>query len=184
MISYNKLKKELIPISAPIVKRREYKFAAVLVPIFTTEGKVLLTKRSNALRHHKGQIAFPGGKYEVEDKTLLETCLRETEEEVGIRREKIKIVGRMNPVSTTTKNCVYPFVGLINEEVTIKINEEVESYFFVSFEDLMNPRNQRIGFFQGGLRLYYLINNYKIWGVTRKILSDLVKKLKKIKETD
>ena len=90
--------------------------AAVLVPLFSVEGKrhVLLTKRSQAVEHHKGEISFPGGKLDPDDADLLSCALRETDEEVGIKPSDVRIIGELDDFYTVaTRYVVAPFVGVI-----------------------------------------------------------------------
>ncbi|HTY43406.1 MAG TPA: CoA pyrophosphatase, partial [Thermoanaerobaculia bacterium] len=99
------------PVEAPEGRRR----AAVLVPLFVREGAlhVLLTRRTDTVEHHRGQISFPGGVEEVEDATPFETAVRETEEELGIAPGDVRRLGDLTPLVTVTDFFVEPFVGAI-----------------------------------------------------------------------
>lgn len=114
------------------------KHAGVLIPLFKDEGvhKVLLTKRSLTVEYHKGQISFPGGSVEREDTSLEETALRETQEETGLRREDIEILGRIDDTMTLESNfLVHPFVGLVPYPYNFTISEaEVEKLIKVPLE--------------------------------------------------
>ena len=93
-----------------------YRHAAVLVPLFKSDGQyqVLFTKRSNQVEEHKGQISFPGGGVEEGDRTLEETALRESFEEVGLQKEDVSILGQLDDTLTVASRFViHPFVGLI-----------------------------------------------------------------------
>jgi len=107
-----------------------YRHAGVLLPLLVEEGlcKVLLTKRTDRVEHHKGQISFPGGAVDKEDATIEETVLRETYEEIGLSREHIEILGRLDDVLTMASNyVVHPFVGRIIHMDDLVINRaEVE----------------------------------------------------------
>ena len=90
--------------------------AGVLVPLFRDNGeyKVLFTKRTNRVEHHKGQVSFPGGRVDDEDGSMEETALRETHEEIGLPRDEVTILGRTDDMVTLTSSfIVHPFVGLI-----------------------------------------------------------------------
>ena len=93
-----------------------YRHAGVLVPLFRDNGeyKVLFTKRTNRVEHHKGQVSFPGGRVDDEDGSMEETALRETHEEIGLPRDEVTILGRTDDMVTLTSSfIVHPFVGLI-----------------------------------------------------------------------
>ncbi|MHA1685614.1 MAG: CoA pyrophosphatase [Candidatus Heimdallarchaeaceae archaeon] len=181
MIAYKKLNEQLIDLDAPIKEAEDFRLAAVLVPIFIKKDALLLTKRTETLRQHKGEIAFPGGKYDKKDIQLINTCLRETNEEVGIKAEDINLIGRLNPVYATSGNLVYPFVGIINADVTIAPNpEEVAEVFFAPISKLLDPNRYKKGIIHSEIHNYYLINGFKIWGVTERIVSDLIERIRKI----
>ena len=95
---------------------KPHHLSAILVPLYQKDGEyhVLLTKRSEELEYHKGQICFPGGSHHHEDDSLKETALREAYEEVGIRPEDVEILGELDSTSTLTSNfLITPFVGII-----------------------------------------------------------------------
>jgi len=93
-----------------------YKHAGVLVPIFRQGGDymILFTKRTNKLEHHKGQISFPGGSVDEEDNSVRDTALREAREEIGLLKEDVEILGRIDDTLTVVSDFIgHPFVGLI-----------------------------------------------------------------------
>jgi len=116
-----------------------YSEASILVIFINNydknESYILLTQRKNNLRKHAGQIAFPGGRKEIEDKTLLETVVRETEEEISLSRENYDIIGHFPKFYTGTGYVVTPYIALMKElsnwENLIKPNaDEVKKYLF------------------------------------------------------
>ena len=131
------------------------------------------------MKNHAGQIAFPGGKREKEDVDLIQTALREAEEEIGLRRESVEILGRLNTVYVQISNfLITPVVGWISEMPEIRIDSsEVDEVIFVSLEDLTNEQNRcdremetRTGrIFVPG----YEIDGCFIWGATAMILAEL-----------
>ncbi|OGO52909.1 MAG: hypothetical protein A2148_00445 [Chloroflexi bacterium RBG_16_68_14] len=89
--------------------------AAVLIPIYESHGTphVLLTLRTESVEHHKGQISFPGGAQDIGDEDLVATALRETEEEIGLRREHVEVWGRLDEIITVSNFIVTPYVGRV-----------------------------------------------------------------------
>ena len=109
--------------------------AAVLIPIFSESNtyKILFTKRTNKVEHHKGQISFPGGSVEDQDNSYLETALRETCEEIGVRQQDVEVLGQIDDKLTVASNfIVRPFVGRIPHPYAFEINpDEVEKIISV-----------------------------------------------------
>ncbi|MBY9002098.1 MAG: CoA pyrophosphatase [Candidatus Heimdallarchaeota archaeon] len=174
-----KLQSVLDPIDKQYHSKDNLRLAAVLIPIFLEEEKVLFTKRTEFVKHHQGQISFPGGRFEKDDKDLLNTALRETVEEVGIKSSSIEVIGKLEPTDTLSHHYVHPFVGIISDDVSIKINTaEVAEHFFVPLAKLLETSTLKHGIFAGETRIYYEVENYKIWGITAGILTDLLSRIK------
>jgi len=168
-------KRECKPLNRP-----DLACAAVLIPLFSREGKkyVLLTKRTNKVHHHKGQISFPGGRRK-EGERLWETALRETREEVGIERSQIEILGKLDQIQTISNFLVTPYVGIVSPPYLFIPNpEEVEEIIEVPLDFLLDESNIRIRNLnkEDGSRMeprYYLYKDYVIWGATARILMNL-----------
>jgi 8-oxo-dGTP pyrophosphatase MutT (NUDIX family) len=174
-----KLENILEPIDAKVKSMPHLRLAAVLIPILKNEKRILFTQRTQTVKHHKGQISFPGGRFDKSDGAIMNTALRETKEEVGIGKEDITLIGRLNPMTTTSRYYVIPFVGLLEDNVQVSINTlEVEHCFFASIEELMDPENYLKGNFDGWNLPYYRYRGYKIWGITGQILTDLIVRLR------
>ena len=166
-------------------ENKNIKNAAALIPIVFREKNtsVILTKRSSQLKYHPSQIAFPGGKVEANDRSLVDTALRETYEEIGLKSEKIKIVGSLPKHETTTGFVIHPFVGVVDKALDLKINlSEVEEIFEVPLDFIIDPKNIviRQNMINGKLRRYYVIEygTFNIWGATARIIktfSDSIK---------
>ncbi len=119
--------------------------AGVLIPVFERGGvlAVLLTQRSADLKHHAGQISFPGGRMETGDRDIAHTALRETHEEVGIRPDEVSIIGYLDPMPTVTGYAVTPIVGLVTGQAEISIDHtEVEYVFEVPLAFFVDERNE------------------------------------------
>ncbi|HSF33374.1 MAG TPA: CoA pyrophosphatase [Candidatus Tectomicrobia bacterium] len=164
----------------PDASRRQ---AAVLLPLFknATDYHLLFTKRTDTLRHHKGQIAFPGGSFEPADGDLLNTALRESYEEVGIQPEHVSILGRLDDLSTFSTNyTISPFVGLIPYPYPFRPNPvEVAIVFDVPVSVLADPavgrsylRTRDDGATIEDYEFY--VNGQVIWGATARIVRHLL----------
>nr|HID59310.1 CoA pyrophosphatase [Desulfobacterales bacterium] len=162
------------------VDRADLACAAVLIPLYSRGGKryVLLTKRTNKVHHHKGQISFPGGR-KKEGERLRETALRETKEEVGIKRSQVEILGKLDQVQTISNFLVTPYVGIISPPYLFTPNpEEVEEIIEVPLDFLLDESNVRVGIFHlqrksmmsGMESRYYLYKDHVIWGATARML--------------
>ena len=158
--------------------------AAVLVPLIDREGgfTVLFTRRTAHLAHHAGQISFPGGHIEPDDGGPIETALRETEEEVGLHRRHVRILGRLDTYITRTGFVVTPVVGLVQPPfATAPDPYEVDEVFEVPLSFLLDPANhQRCSAeFEGVTRYFYAMpyNDYYIWGATAGMVVNLWQRL-------
>ena len=154
--------------------------AAVLVPLVWHPDQltVLLTQRTDTLSNHAGQISFPGGHMEEGDSCSEDTALRETEEEVGIPRERIEIVGRLDQYITRTGFSITPVVGMIRPPVEVQADPvEVADVFEVPLTFLMDPtnhvRDSRI--YKGRKREFYAMpyEERYIWGATAGMIMNL-----------
>ena len=154
--------------------------ASVLVPLVARRGgpRVVLTRRAARLRHHPGQIAFPGGKQDPGDPTALDAALREAWEEIGLPPGAVTILGSFDRHETVTRFSVTPFVGLVAPGFEPRIDpSEVEEVFEVPLAFLVDPahrrRHRRV--WGGGSREYLAIpyGPYYIWGATARMLARL-----------
>ena len=163
--------------------------SAVLILLYLEDNEIhfFLTKRSNELEHHKGQISLPGGTQE-ENEELTHTALRETQEEIGINKTSISIIGSMTPLFVpVTGFMIHPFVGYSSNKLEPTPDpSEVEAIFSVNISDLLNETNQAIE--KRNIRgydvevPYFKLNNYEVWGATSMILSEFRDLIKSINE--
>jgi 8-oxo-dGTP pyrophosphatase MutT (NUDIX family) len=154
--------------------------ASVLVPLIERKSGlcVVLTRRAARLRHHPGQIAFPGGKQDGTDASALAAALREAEEEVGLAPSQVAILGQIDAHETVTQFLVTPFVGLVDGEFVPRIDRsEVDEVFEVPLAFLLDPRNLQVHRFKrmGHWRHYFAIpyGPHYIWGATARMLKAL-----------
>ena len=163
-----------------------YSEASILVIFINNydknESYILLTQRKNNLRKHAGQIAFPGGRKEIEDKTLLETVVRETEEEISLSRENYDIIGHFPKFYTGTGYVVTPYIALMKElsnwENLIKPNaDEVKKIFIPKSQQLLLPEYhiREKPPIKSSMSMTWRINyqNENIWSLTARVLVTL-----------
>jgi 8-oxo-dGTP pyrophosphatase MutT (NUDIX family) len=160
--------------------------AAVLVPLFlgaeTHDPHVVLTRRRADLRRHAGEISFPGGRQDAEDADLTTTALREAEEEIGLERSQVQLLGALAPTSTFATNYViHPFVGTVPAGITWKPSaREVDAVLELPLQAVRAGRTmtrmERRGIsFETDT---YVVDEHLIWGATARILETLLERLR------
>jgi 8-oxo-dGTP pyrophosphatase MutT (NUDIX family) len=156
------------------------KDAAVLVPVIDDgdDARVIFTQRTKTLRNHSGQISFPGGGIDAQDRSPEEAALRETEEEIGMSRRFIETVGRMPDYISGTGFRIKPVLAVVRPGFTLTPNPaEVDEVFEVPLSFLMNPANHSRGsrMFQGRERFFYEMpyGERYIWGITAGIVRSI-----------
>ena len=158
--------------------------AGVLVPIVPTAAglHLLLTKRTEDVETHKGQISFPGGMVDPTDESIVQTALREAKEELGIEPSAVEAIGILSDIATPTGFVITPVVGIIEQlpELTPSA-EEVAEVIHVPLELFMNGRNARMELREWRGKQhevwYYQFGEHLIWGATAIITRSLLKKL-------
>jgi 8-oxo-dGTP pyrophosphatase MutT (NUDIX family) len=159
--------------------------AAVLVPLFlapqTGEPHVVLTRRRADLRRHAGEISFPGGRQDADDGDLTTTALREAEEEIGLARSQVSLLGPLPATSTfATSYIIHPFVGVIPAGVAWTVSaREVDAVLELALADVRaaqtrTPIERRGITFEADA---YVLDGHVIWGATARILQDLFERL-------
>ena len=154
--------------------------ASVLVPLVERGGglRLILTRRAALLKHHPGQVAFPGGKQDAADGTPLAAALREAREEIGLRPEDVEVLGHFDVHETVTDFTVTPFVGLVDAGFRPVIDRaEVDEVFEVPLAFALDPAHLQVHgrVWQGQMRRYYVIpyGPHYIWGATARMLKTL-----------
>lgn len=161
----------------------EYRAAAVLIALTDREKPgVILTQRPNWLRSHAGQVAFPGGKIDAEDRDAVAAALREAHEEIALPAEAVSILGEADLYYSGSGYRIAPVVGVIPPDLPLQANpDEVEDLFEVPLDFLLDPDNSvvRSALWQGQQRQYFDIDwqGRRIWGVTAGIIANLARRV-------
>lgn len=159
---------------------REVRQSAVLIPLLEVNHvlHVLLTKRAQHLKHHPGQISFPGGKVEPNDNSCIDTALREAQEEIGLHPDNVQVIGQLDNYQTLTGFNIRPVVGLIQPQNEYIIDRnEVSEIIHVPLQHFIE-KEQHITLMVERKKLSYPLyfmpyQGHNIWGATAAILNDL-----------
>lgn len=172
------------PLLGETFRLAELKPAAVLIPIVERPAglALLLTRRSLHLRHHAGQICFPGGRQDADDRDLIQTALRETREELDIAPEQVRVLGTLPGHHTVSRYHVTPVLGLVVPEVIIRpYPDEVAEAFELPLSPLLEPHNFRLQRIQRHGRAFEVcgieLQGRLIWGATARILLQLARQI-------
>ncbi|MCX7991344.1 MAG: CoA pyrophosphatase [Proteobacteria bacterium] len=166
-----------------VISENPYKPASVVVPLVLNDYiSLLLTKRSLKLNHHKGEISFPGGRTDSKDTTKTDTALRELYEEIGIPKEEVIILGPLDDYVSITNFHISAFLARIPYFCPYSFNkEEVEDIYLIPLKVFLN--NPKTEIYKKGelttINYIYEFNSLKIFGVTAKIIKDLINILEK-----
>lgn len=160
-----------------LLKSSGYTLSSVLIIIHFTDykPKIILTKRSSLLKHHKNEISFPGGTFKETDLSLLNTALRETKEEIGLNIHSNEIVGSFHTVRTLTSNfAIIPFVTFQDNLRKTKILiDEVSEVLDIPLFDLFNSLNNNFNYKNFSDSYAFRYNSEIIWGATARILKQI-----------
>ena len=173
---------DLNPQNRP-AEKIDLKPAAVLLPlVLRHEPHVLLTQRTHPLTRHAGQVAFPGGRADANDISLVETALRETQEETGIDPAFVTVAGFLDAYETGTGYAILPVVGILSDGFALSPHAvEVAEIFEVPLAFLLDPANkqQQSREFQGRMRSFYSFTyeGHYIWGATAAMLLNFAERI-------
>ena len=185
-LSPRKLKDTIIEVLRQRVARKadrpEFRQAAVLLPLYLSDDELhlLLTKRTELVPTHKGQISFPGGGFEEADGDLRTTALRETQEEIGLRPQDVEVVGTLDDtVTVTSRHVVRPFVGIIPHPYSYRLDPfEIERLVHLPISALLcgAPFREEIWEREAGpvTVFFYEHDGDTVWGLTARILKQFI----------
>jgi 8-oxo-dGTP pyrophosphatase MutT (NUDIX family) len=160
-----------LPLNSKVKKR-----ASVLIPLRQIDGELhlLFTQRASHLNSHSGQVSFPGGKQDPQDRSALETVLRECEEEIGLAPEQVECLGQIDQIISLYHYLVTPFVAIIASDFISRPNsDEINAVFEVPLSFFLNPTHhtsEEISYEYPRLSHHFLFGNYDIWGMTAKLV--------------
>lgn len=189
--SHERLPRPVVEMDVPVVVRKALlpsmallRPAAVLLPLLRrSEGfSVLLTRRADTLRHHKGQISFPGGRRDPEDVSFADCALREAEEEVALPRKLVEVIGYLDDYPTMSRYLVTPVVALVEPPPAFHFDPgEVAEVFEVPLSVVLDrDRFQRGMLTRDGFRLPFMELHHdsrRIWGATAGMLWDFSRRV-------
>ena len=164
-----------------VIEHPPFSHAAVLVPLFKQgeDCHLLFTKRSDQVKYHKGEISFPGGVVDEEDLELVSTALREADEEIGLKKNDVQIIGILDDIVTITEFIVTPIVGLFPYPYPFKVSEvEIAELIEVPLASLLDENSfSEREIFRGGqneIVYAYQFGKHIIWGATARILKQFL----------
>ncbi|MBM4278921.1 MAG: CoA pyrophosphatase [Deltaproteobacteria bacterium] len=164
-----------------VIDHPPFSHAAVLVPLYQKEGQchLLFTKRSDQVKYHKGEISFPGGMVDEEDRELIHTALREAYEEIGLKEKDVQILGLLDDIVTVTEFIVTPIVGLFPYPYPFRVNEvEIADLIEVPLPHLLNENSFReteiLRMGQKEFVYAFQYQHHTIWGATARILKQFL----------
>jgi nudix motif 8 len=158
----------------------ELKRAAVLVPLCVVDGQpaVLFTKRTETVGTHKGQVSFPGGRVDPDDIDVVDTALRELHEEVGIARERVRVLGQLHEVMAITGVGVTPVVGFVGalrvEELQMSA-AEIDVGFTLRLDQLVDPNHRTAQTLGTRTAPLFTAGPHPVWGLTAWILDEVLR---------
>ena len=162
--------------------RRDARQSGVLILFYPNQDLLFLPLilRTTYRGVHSGQVSLPGGGYEAEDRDIIHTALRETEEEIGVTQAEIQVLGRLSPMYVRPSNYVInPTIGWIDHRPSFHIDpHEVDKLIEAPLGDFLNPDNKRREIWQLRDRAadvpHFLIQDHVVWGATAMILGELL----------
>jgi 8-oxo-dGTP pyrophosphatase MutT (NUDIX family) len=169
------------PIVPDIKSNIGYRLASILVVIYDTYPKIIMTKKPQSMKFHAGEISFPGGKLDVIDSDLLDTALRETSEEIGLHLSRNQVLGQLDPVKTLN-SCflILPFVCILEKIPSLISNSEVKKIFHMPLDSLLQTMTKDPDPSHNLINEMYTFEyqDQIVWGASSRILQQIGNKIK------
>ena len=160
----------------PLSELDENKLASVLVVIYGKEPFILMTEKAKSLKVHGGEISFPGGKWCAKDQDLLETAIRETEEELSLQISREQVIGQLdNVITLNSKYKITPFVAILENISPLKPNSEVKSILNIPLASFLKTMTKDTNPEHISIKEMYTLTfeKYNIWGASARILRQI-----------
>ena len=160
----------------PLSELDENELASVLVVIYGKEPFILMTEKAPSLKVHGGEISFPGGKWCTKDQDLLETAIRETEEELSLQISKEQVIGQLdNVITLNSKYKITPFVAILENISSLKPNSEVKSILNIPLASFLKTMTKDTNPEHISIKEMYTLTyeEYNIWGASARILKQI-----------
>ena len=164
------------PITPDIKFDKKYRLASILVVIYGDDPIVVMTEKPQDMKFHAGEISFPGGKLDEGDLDLLETALRETNEEIGLNVTRDQVIGQLEPVVTLNSGfLILPFVSIVDKIPPLSANCEVEKIFHIPLESFLKTGTQDPDPTHNIIQEMYVFEyqNQIVWGASARILKQI-----------
>ena len=174
----NSIESEINP---SLSNNNETKLSSVLIIIFEDSPKILMIKKPITMKYHAGEIAFPGGKISSEDDDLLDTAIRETLEETGIRVKREDVIGQLKPVTTLNSGfTILPFICILNGVKNLTANSEVDEFLEIPLIPFLQTLAKDLDPEHNSIQEMYTFRFEKhiIWGASARMLNQITTKLK------
>jgi len=166
--------------------RETLRCAAVLIPLFVSNGEwhLLLTRRTDEIENHKGQVAFPGGACDEGEVSAAETALREAEEEIGLQPQHVRVLGQLTPMGTISDFLVTPVVGVMQWPYVFRpANVEVARIFSMPLSWLADKANRReftVSQRKQSVVFFLPYQGELLWGATARMTVELIQALENV----
>lgn len=164
------------PVNLKIDYDERYSLASVLVVIYGKEPQIVMTEKPKNMKFHAGEISFPGGKLEDDDSDLLDTALRETNEEIGLYISREQVIGQLEPVVTLNSGfLILPFISVIDEIPPLLANPEVEKIFHIPLKSFLKTMAKDPDPSHNIIQEMYTFEyqNQIVWGASARILKQI-----------
>ena len=168
------------PVMPEAQNNSKNKLAAVLIMFYGTKPTIIMTERPKNMNHHAGEISFPGGTWQEDDRDLLDTAIRETKEELGIEISRNAIIGQLQPVTTLNSGfTITAFIAFLDDIPSLVPNSEIESVLKIPLLELLKTMKDDTDPDHKSIQEMYTFRfqDYLIWGASARLIKQIYTKL-------